>query len=83
MTTPAQPHNTLPLCRALAASPKRHQFADGLEQLLQNTEKTAQVNAMARLKGMVDAYMEADIIRPGHAAALYNELSDFVWGPLV
>lgn len=83
MTTPAPIPEALPLCRALAEHPARYLFLDQLKVLLDCGEQQDKAQAMARLKGMIDAYSECDLISCRQASSIYNELSDFVWGPLV
>ena len=73
-------HPKLPLCSAFAAEPARYLFATWIESLrMDQPQEALQVDAI-RLKGMLIAYLELDLISCEHYHTLAEELNTFAYG---
>ena len=81
MTKPHHPK--LPLCCELAAQPGRYLFADWLDTMLMYQPAEARQDEAIRLKGMLYAYMEVDVISADQFAAMADELTAFAFGAAV
>lgn len=73
----------LPLCCELAAQPGRYLFANWLESMLMDQPADARQDDARRLKGMLAAYMETDVISADQGAALLDEIQSFAFGDTV
>lgn len=63
---PTPNHPKLPLCSAFAAEPARYLFANWLKSLcMDQPQEALEVDAI-RLKGMLIAYLELDLISFEH-----------------
>ncbi len=73
-------HPKLPLCSAFAAEPARYLFANWLKSLcMDQPQEALEVDAI-RLKGMLIAYLELDLISFEHYHTLAEELNTFAYG---
>lgn len=73
-------HPKLPLCSAFAAEPARYLFANWLKSLcMDQPQEALEVDAI-RLKGMLIAYLELDLINCEQYKALADELNTFAYG---
>lgn len=76
---PTSNHPALPLCSQFAASPARYLFAGWRNEILQQSLEHRSDIAQ-RLKGMLSAYMEMDVISADQYRAMTDELTDFAFG---
>ncbi|WP_175253482.1 hypothetical protein [Pseudomonas sp. BMW13] len=79
-------HRTMPrllICRAFAAQPGRYLFAHWLESMRMDQPADARQADAQRLKGMLAAYMEMDVISADQGAAMAAELTAFAFGAAV
>lgn len=81
MPTPRYP--LLPQCSALAAQVDRHMFATWLTTLTIEQPLDARQADVQRLKGMLTAYLEMDLISCDQYRAMANELHAFAFGAAV
>lgn len=73
-------HPKLPLCSAFAAEPARYLFANWLKSLcMDQPQEALEVDAI-RLKGMLIAYLELDLVNCEQYKALADELNTFAFG---
>lgn len=73
-------HPKLPLCSAFAAEPARYLFANWLKSLcMDQPQEALEVDAI-RLKGMLIAYLELDLVNCEQYEALADELNTFAFG---
>lgn len=77
---PTPNHPMLPLCSAFAADPARYQFANWLETMLMDQPQETLQDDAIRLKGMLIAYLELDLISFEHYHTLAEELNTFAYG---
>lgn len=70
----------LPLLTALAASPERYLLADSLNDLRGEALAHWREVQKLRIKGMLTAYMELDVIDAERFRALCDELSAYAEG---
>lgn len=77
---PTPNHPALPLCSQFAAQPARYLFATWLNSLRMDQPQEARESNAQRLKGMLHAYMEMDLICVGRHEAMCKELTDFAYG---
>lgn len=77
---PTPNHPMLPLCSAFAAEPARYLFANWLKSLcMDQPQEALEVDAI-RLKGMLIAYLELDLVNCEQYKALADELNTFAFG---
>lgn len=77
---PTPNHPMLPLCSAFAADPARYLFANWLKSLcMDQPQEALEVDAI-RLKGMLIAYLELDLVNCEQYKALADELNTFAYG---
>lgn len=77
---PTPNHPMLPLCSAFAADPARYLFANWLKSLcMDQPQEALEVDAI-RLKGMLIAYLELDLVNCEQYKALADELNTFAFG---
>lgn len=77
---PTPNHPKLPLCSAFAAEPARYLFANWLKSLcMDQPQEALEVDAI-RLKGMLIAYLELDLVNCEQYKALADELNTFAFG---
>lgn len=77
---PTPNHPMLPLCSAFAADPARYLFANWLETMLMDQPQETLQDDARRLKGMLIAYLELDLISSEHYHTLAEELNTFAYG---
>lgn len=77
---PSPSHPQLPLCSQFAALPGRYIFALWLDSLLIEQPKDAQQSDALRLKGMLAAYLELELIADAQHMAMCDELTAFAFG---
>lgn len=77
---PTPNHPDLPLCRQFAAHPARYLFASWLDEIQTQQSLERRSDIAHRLKGMLAAYMEMDVISADQYRARTNELTDFAFG---
>lgn len=73
-------HPQLPLCCLLAAQPGRYLFPGLLRDLIEQASPDARELCASRLKGMLGAYMEMDVINPDQFSDLCAEIHAFAYG---
>lgn len=77
---PTPNHPMLPLCSAFAADPARYLFANWLETMLMDQPQETLQDDARRLKGMLIAYLELDLVNCKQYKALADELNTFAFG---
>ena len=77
---PTPNHPQLPLCCQLATQPGRYLFPGLLRDLIEQANTDARQNSASRLKGMLAAYMEMDVINPDQFSDLCAEIHAFAYG---
>lgn len=80
---PTPNHPALPLCCQLAAQPARYLFATWLENLRLDQPQEARASDAQRLKGMLHAYMEMNVVSTDQHREMCEELNDFAYGATV
>lgn len=80
---PTPNHPALPQCSQFAAHPARYLFAGWLNEILMQQSLEHRSDAAHRLKGMLSAYMEMDVISGDHYRAMSDELNAFTFGATV
>lgn len=77
---PAPNHPQLPLCCQMANQPGRYLFAHWLESMVMPQPQPGRQADACRLKGMLVAYMETDLINGDQFNALCAEVHAFAFG---
>ncbi|MBD9653551.1 hypothetical protein IB239_01835 [Pseudomonas sp. PDM12] len=77
---PSPSHPQLPLCSQFAALPGRYMFAMWLDNLLTEQPIDSRQSDAQRLKGMLAAYLELELITNAQHMAMCDELTAFAFG---
>lgn len=77
---PTPNHPALPLCSQMAEHPGRYLFAQNLKSMLMDQPEDARQADARRLKGMLAAYMETDVISADQGGAMLDEIHAFAFG---
>lgn len=80
---PTPNHRALPLCCQFSADPARYLFRGWLNDILMQPSLEPLSDGVGRLKGMLAAYMEVDVISADQYRAMANELHAFAYGATV
>lgn len=77
---PTPNHPALPLCSEFAAQPGRYLFICNMDSLLLTQSRDAMQADAIRLKGMLSAYLELELLGNEQFKAMCDELTDFAFG---
>ncbi len=80
---PSPSHPQLPHCSQFATLPSRYIFTLWLDSLLIDQPKDSRQFDALRLKGMLAAYLELELITSAQHMAMCDELTTFAFGAAV
>ena len=77
---PTPNHPALPLCSQFAAQQDRYLFICNMDSLLLDQSRDSLQLDATRLKGMLCAYLELELLGNEQFKAMCDELTDFAFG---